>query len=111
MQGVQILNEFIHEGAVVEPWVGIGLSCCIVEVVCACIVSFITKIPKKILSYILVIMFFAFGFGMGVSIFAPRELIPRYQVIVEDDVNFNEFLDKYKIIDQNGLVYTVEERE
>jgi hypothetical protein len=48
---------------------------------------------------------------MGVGIFAPRELTPRYQVIVKDDVNLNEFLDKYKIIDQNGLIYTVEERE
>lgn len=111
MQGVQILNEFIHEGAVVAPWFGIGLSCCIVGVVGACIVSSIDKIPKEIQSHILVIMFFVFGFGIGVGIFAPRESTPRYQVIVEDDVNFNEFLDKYKIIDQNGLIYTVEERE
>ena len=27
MQGVQILNEFMYEGAVVAPWFGIGLSC------------------------------------------------------------------------------------
>lgn len=106
MQGVQILNEFMHEGAVVAPWCQIGLGCSIIGLVG------LMFSPKERLDN----WFFALGvalflFGMGVGIFAPKELTSRYQVIVEDDVNFNAFLDKYKIIDQNGLIYTVEERE
>lgn len=106
MQGVQILNEFIHEGAVVEPWGIIGLGCSIIGLVG------ITFSPKERLdNWLFALGVALFLSGMGVGVFAPRELTPRYQVIVKDDVNFNEFLDKYKIIDQNGLIYTVEERE
>lgn len=111
MQGVQILNKFMCEGAVVTPWCEISLICSIGGIVGACIISFITKIPKKIRCYILVIMFCIFGFGIGVGRFAPREMTTRYQVITDDGVGFNEFTSKYKIIKQNGLIYTVEERE
>ena len=48
---------------------------------------------------------------MCIVVCAPREQIPRYQVIVSDEVNFNNFNDYYKIIKQEGLIYTVEERE
>lgn len=111
MQGVQILNEFMHEGAVAAPWFGIGLSCCIGGMVGAFIFSSITKIPKKIRGYISVMMLCIFGFGIGVCAFAPREMTPRYQVIIDDGVEFNEFTNKYKIVKQDGLIYTVEERE
>lgn len=36
-------------------------------------------------------------------------MIPRYQVIIDDEVKFNDFVNKYKIIKQDGLIYTVEE--
>lgn len=35
----------------------------------------------------------------------------EYQVTVSDDVNFNEFAAKYEILDQEGKIYTVKERE
>lgn len=108
MQGVQILNEFIHEGAVVEPWGIIGLGCCFVGLMG---LMFSLVFRGKIATCIFIFSIILFISGWGICIFAPRELTPRYQVIVEDDVNFNAFLDKYKIIDQNGLIYTVEERE
>ena len=111
MQGVQILNEFMYEGAVVAPWFGIGLGCCIGGMVGAFIFSLITKVPQKIRCCISVIMLCIFGFGIGVGAFAPREMTPRYQVIIDDEVEFNEFTSKYKIIKQDGLIYTVEERE
>ena len=50
-------------------------------------------------------------FGLGVGAFAPRETTPRYQIIIDDEAKFNEFTNKYEIIEQNGLIYTVEERE
>jgi hypothetical protein len=33
MQGVQILNEFMHEEAIVAPWCQIGLGCSIIGLV------------------------------------------------------------------------------
>ena len=35
----------------------------------------------------------------------------QYQVTISDNVNFNEFNNKYKIISQDGKIYTVEERK
>ena len=35
----------------------------------------------------------------------------EYKVIVSEDINFTEFMDKYEILDQEGKIYTVKERE
>lgn len=35
----------------------------------------------------------------------------KYQVTISDEVNFNDFVDKYEIVKQEGKIYTVKERE
>ena len=35
----------------------------------------------------------------------------KYKVTIDDSVSMNEFLDKYEILDQEGKIYTVKERE
>lgn len=35
----------------------------------------------------------------------------EYKVTIDDSVSMNEFLDKYEILDQEGKIYTVKERE
>lgn len=35
---------------------------------------------------------------------------PQQIVIVDDDVNFNEFMDRYEIIKQEGQLYTIREK-
>ena len=35
----------------------------------------------------------------------------EYKVAIDDSVSMNEFLDKYEILDQEGKIYTVKERE
>lgn len=111
MQGVQILNEFMYEGAVVAPWFGIGLSCWITGMVGAFLFFMVNIIPRKIRSCAIIILVSVALFGAGTAMFAPREMIPRYQVIIDDEVEFNDFINKYKIVKQDGLIYTVEERE
>ena len=34
-----------------------------------------------------------------------------YKVTISDEVNFAEFNNKYEIIDQDGLIYTIKEKE
>lgn len=109
MQGVHILNEFMHEGAMAAPWFGISFGCCIGGVIGAFLFSRLNKIPRKIRNYAIAILISIILFSAGVNIFAPREMIPRYQVIIDDGVKFNDFVNKYKIIKQDGLIYTVEE--
>ena len=35
----------------------------------------------------------------------------EYKVTIDDTVSMNEFLDKYEILDQEGKIYTIRERE
>lgn len=35
----------------------------------------------------------------------------KYQVVISDEVKFNEFNDKYEIIEQNGNIYTIQEKD
>ena len=41
----------------------------------------------------------------------PTEYETQYKVVVSDEVSMNEFMEKYKIIDQEGKIYTVREKE
>ena len=40
----------------------------------------------------------------------PSEYETRYKVIISDEVSMNEFLDRYEIINKEGKIYTVRER-
>lgn len=111
MEGVTILNEFIYEGTVLQPWLVIGISCSIGGIIWLPFSLLIDDILGKWYKYVTVIAALIYLFGICIGIWAPREQIPRYQVIVSDEVNFNNFNDCYKIIKQEGLIYTVEERE
>lgn len=52
-----------------------------------------------------------FGTFVGRSTGEPTAYETHYKVTIDDSVSMNEFLDKYEIIDQEGKIYTVKERE
>lgn len=112
MQGVQILDQTTHEGAVLSPWFEIGLGLCFIGLLGGFITAILAN-PKRPLVYAIFLGVFLtlFCSSFVIGSFSPREEITRYCVIISDEVNFNEFMDKYKIIDQDGYIYTVEERE
>lgn len=55
----------------------------------------------------------------GIFIFAmvavatakPTTYETHYKVTIDDSVSMTEFMDKYEILDQEGKIYTVKERE
>ena len=52
----------------------------------------------------------AFG-GMGWASINKVEGYLKYDVIISEDVNFQEFYNKYEILEAKGQVYTVKEIE
>lgn len=52
-----------------------------------------------------------FGSIVGGTTGEPIEYETQYKVTINDSVSMTEFLDKYEIIDQDGKIYTVRERE
>lgn len=47
------------------------------------------------------------GFGLE----TPVKYEQQYKVIISDEVSMNEFVANYEIIDQEGKIYTVRERD
>lgn len=52
----------------------------------------------------------AFG-GMGWASINKVEDYVKYDVLISEDVDFQEFYDKYEILEAKGQVYTVKEIE
>lgn len=47
------------------------------------------------------------GFADGI----PTHYMPTYKVVIFDEVSMNEFTERYEILEQEGKIYTVKERE
>jgi hypothetical protein len=52
-----------------------------------------------------------FGTLIGCTTGEPIEYETQYKVVIDDSVSMNEFLEKYKIIDQDGKIYVIQEKE
>lgn len=37
--------------------------------------------------------------------------VTTYQVILDDDISYNEFVEKYEVIKQEGRIYTIYEKD
>lgn len=56
--------------------------------------------------------FALFAFTASISrIFNPTDIQTQYKVTISDEVNLNEFNERYEIIDQEGKIYTIAEKE
>ena len=44
-------------------------------------------------------------------LFLTSEKKERYEVTIDENVKFNEFMEHYKVIGQHGQIYVIEERE
>ena len=111
MEGITILNEFTSAGEILAPWFGIGIVAFIIGLLGLIFCPTTINKPHQRLLIILAIFFaISLFFGISIAAFAPREEETRYQVIIDDSVNFNEFNEKYEIIDQEGLIYTITEK-
>ena len=111
MNGVEILSsETIYNTILPEYWIGIGFGCVIVFVI-ATVLCFANE--RIILGFICIAL--ALGsviVGFLGSMYSKTDISHiEYKVTIDDSVSMNEFLDKYEIIDQEGKIYTVKERE
>lgn len=51
------------------------------------------------------------GVIFGVAEKIPVEYEDQYKVVISDEVSMNDFLAKYKIIEQEGRIFTVVEKD
>ena len=112
MEGITILNQTLHEGAVVDPLFMIGLTLVCAAMVLGIVGGFMRSYKIEIIPCIFLgISLTFFTIGMAIGVFGPREQITRYQVLIDETVSFVEFNERYEIISQDGAIYTIQERE
>ena len=112
MEGITILNQTLHEGAIIEPFLGIVLILIGAALFLGMAGIFINPCKIKIISHIFLGIALAFlTIGAAIGVFGPREQITRYQVLIDETVSFVEFNNRYEIISQDGTIYTIQERE
>ena len=118
MNGVEILAEkTIYETAF--PWwpvfifAGVGL-------IIGIIMAFVSYRNYKffdpanfVIIFVCMIVGASFGTMGAVMLEYETDTIDHieYKVTIDDSVSINEFLDKYEILDQEGKIYTVKEKE
>ena len=112
MEGITILSETVTRN--------ISIFGCIM-LICTGVVGFIVGIICLVSSirvqaeapYIIfsaVIIFLGAGFGTAGITHLSDKPYTVYKVMIDDDVYFKEFNEKYEIIKQDGLIYEVKEK-
>lgn len=115
MSGVEILAA---EEVVAESTFNVELAClCWLVVIIVCgIFGYFSEDKDKVYAAFLgcvvgaILGIFVFG-GIAACTTEVVAYETHYKVAISDEVFMNEFLDKYEILDQDGKIYTVRERE
>ena len=111
MNGVEILSsETIYNTILPECWTVIGL---LLALVCTVLtIHFYVGLNDRaaILCLVLLIVSVVLTFLGLISNKNSIDYI-EYKVTIDDSVSFTEFIDKYEVLDQEGKIYTVKERE
>lgn len=111
VNGVEILSsETIYSTILPEYWLGIGVGFAILFIVA---MAFCFANENIILGFICMILSFSLVFVGCLCCICIKTDIDHieYKVTVDDSVSMNEFLNKYEILDREGKIYTVKERE
>ena len=111
MNGVEILSsETIYNTILPEYCIGIGLGFGLIFIVLCAMCLAYEKYLVSILTALFVIVSIVIAALSGTYSNTDIHHI-ELKVTIDDSVSMNEFLDKYEILDQEGKIYTVKERE
>ena len=117
MNGVEILSEQAVYEVDCYWWlfflfIGIGFA---IGLIAAINESINFGWKANYLWIILLITFVGAYFGAMAFVLSEHETDVvdhiEYKVTVSEDVNFNEFMNKYEVVDQEGKIYIVKERD
>lgn len=116
MTGVEILNETQIVAEYAFNWTAFWIVTAVCFVICLivylCTIWEVEVLPWTV-AWIVIWIFASFIFG---GLFAaaiapvPTEYVTEYKVYLENNVNMEEFIEKYEIIKQEGKLLTIRER-
>lgn len=118
MQGIEILSQSEVGCGVAINWTPV-----IIITAIAAVVVFISVIQLTVpldfedwLASIAITILCSFVVLLVTTLIAtvfskPETYETHYKVTISDEVSMNEFLEQYEIVDQEGKIYTIKERE
>ena len=115
MKGIEVLNQV----EIMDNSLTLLITAIILGILfCICIVGVIISAVKcKFITFIIFGIFLLCSWiGFVVTAKASdKKIIPtgkyEYQVTIDDSVSMNEFYEKYEIVEVNGKIYTIREKE
>lgn len=111
IDGITVLsqNEIMVTPIWTETIIMIEIIIFIISIIIALSVN--QKIIKTIFEISSICCIALFIIGMFCTVFVTKGTGKyAYKVTISDEVNFVEFNNKYEIIDQDGLIYTIKEK-
>lgn len=117
LEGINILNQIeIMESPIWIAIVGlVFVGLWLISFILVIIDSFkdFTNTDGRIFLYIMIISFVGILVcrGLDDQILTEPTGVYEYQVTIDDSVSMTEFLEKYEIIEINGKIYTIREKE
>ena len=114
MAGVEILSsETIYNTVLPEYWIGIGLGCALVFIITMafCFAYEHTNLGLICAACAMLSVILSIISSLGCTYSKTDINHIKYKITVDDSVSLNEFLDKYEILDKEGKIYTVKEKE
>lgn len=117
MNGVEILNSVQVASELAFNWIWFWVGFGIIFGICMsigiwCVATDMCEwqlIPSCLFLGIIFGSILGVTLGRGMS--NPTSYETHYEVIIDDTVSMNEFMDRYEIVDQEGRIYTVREKE
>ena len=116
IEGIEILSQSEVGTNIGMNWWAFGLITALFFVV-GLVLAIIDTCPEGIewlgcvfIGLLVGVLGCLFGALIGRAVGKPTEFETQYKVIISDEVQMNEFLEKYEIIDQEGKIYTIREK-
>ena len=117
MDGVTILNSFevVTKTVFSWPafWAGVIIGA-VISLICAIIFGII---EGEWSAFFFELLFFTLLISPFIGLLSGKVICPeevdwetRYEVSINEEVNMQEFMDKYEIIETRGSIYTVREK-
>ena len=111
MDGITVLKTYDAVVANTWGWNWVGFCIILLGLIVTAILTYL-GIKGKDPSYIIATIFIFFLCGITSSVcFGSATPIyePRYDVYIHGEINMDEFNEKYRVIKQDGLIYTITE--
>ena len=110
IDGITVLSESVYRGCDSKLGLGFAIASLIFGIVA---LRFFEAGDWDEHPCVLLTFVFLFVISVAISYMSCRETMyeaPEYKVTISDDVGFNEFNKKYKVVEQEGEIYTIRER-